>query len=64
VLILHGITCEHYAMRATQLFNDRSGVLHAHIECAPGMGKTRQKKNPFQIDCKIFSEGLCFYVLA
>jgi len=30
-----------------QLFIDRSGVPHAHVECDPGIGHTRQKKYPF-----------------
>jgi len=47
VAILHGISREHYAMHATQLFIDRSGVPHAHVECAPGMEHTWQKKYPF-----------------
>jgi len=51
-------------MHTTQLFIDRSGVTHAHVECAPCMGHTRQKKYPFQIDCNIFSERQCFHVLA
>ena len=38
---------ERDAMHATQLFIDRSGVSHAHVECAPGMGYLRQKKYPF-----------------
>ena len=61
---LHVISHEHYAMHATQLFIDRSGVPHAHVECAPYLGHTRQKKHPFQSDCKIFSEGRYFHVLA
>jgi len=28
-------------------FFDRSGVPHAHVDCAPCMGHTRQKKYPF-----------------
>ena len=56
--ILHGISREHYAMHATQLFIDRSGVPHAHVECAPGMEHIRQKKHHFEIDCKFFSEDL------
>jgi len=43
--ISHGISREYYVMHATQLFIDRSGVPHAHIKCAPGMGHIRQKKN-------------------
>jgi len=64
VPILHGISREHYTMHATQLFIDRSGVPHVDLKCAPCMGHTRQKKCSFQIDCKIFSEGHCFHVLA
>jgi len=45
--ISHGISREHYAMHATQLFIDGSGAPHAHVECAPCMGRTRQKKYPF-----------------
>jgi len=61
---LHGTSHEHYAMHATQLFIDRSGVPHAHVDCAPGMGHTKQKKHPFWIDCTIVSEGRYFRVLA
>jgi len=45
--ISQGISREHYAMHATQLFIDQSGVPHAHVGCAPWMGHTRQKKYPF-----------------
>ena len=62
--VLHGISREHYAIHATQLFIDRSGVPHAHVKCAPGMGHTRQKKYSFQIHCKTFSERRCVHVLA
>jgi len=34
-------------VHATQLFIDRSSVPHAHVECAPGMGRIRQKSTPF-----------------
>jgi len=44
-------------------FINRSGVPHAHVECVQCMGHTRQKKHPFLIDCKIFSEVRCFHVL-
>jgi len=44
-------------------FIDRSSVPHAHVECASGIGHIRQKY-PFEIDCKFFSEGRCFYDLA
>jgi len=47
VPILYGISREHYAMHATQLFIDRSGVPHAHVACDPGMGHIRQKKHRF-----------------
>jgi len=47
VPILSGIPREHYSMHAAQLFIDRSSVPQAHIECAPGMGHTRQKKYRF-----------------
>jgi len=47
VPILHGISREHYAVHATQLFIDRSSIPHAHVECATGMGHIRQKKYPF-----------------
>jgi len=47
VPILHGISRERYAIYATQLFIDRSGVPHAHVECAPCKGHTRQKKYLF-----------------
>jgi len=30
---IHGISREHYAMHATHLFIDWSGVPHAHVEC-------------------------------
>jgi len=33
VPISHGISRKHYVMHATQLFIDRSGVPHAHVEC-------------------------------
>jgi len=46
VPISHGISREHYAMHPAQLLIDRSGVPDAHVECAPGMGHTRQKKYP------------------
>jgi len=62
VPVLHGLSREHYAIHATQLFIDRSGVPHAPVECVPCMGHPRQKK--YLADCKIFSEGRCFHVLA
>ena len=45
--ILHGISREHYAMHATKLFNDRSGLPHADDECAPGIGAHPTEKVPF-----------------
>jgi len=47
-------------MHGAQLFIDRSSVPHAHVECTPGMGHIRQKKYPFQIDCKIFLKDVVF----
>jgi len=47
VPILHGISREHYAMHATQLFIDPSAVPHAHVECTPFMRHNRQKKYTF-----------------
>jgi len=46
VPILHGISREHYAMNATQRFIDRSGVPHAHVECAAVWG-TLDRKSTF-----------------
>jgi len=63
VPILHGISREHFAMHATQLFIDRSGVPHAYVKCAlciRQVGHSRQKTHPFQIDCKIFLKGVVF----
>jgi len=42
VTIIHRISREHYAMHATSLFIDRSGVSHAHVECAPCMGLSQR----------------------
>jgi len=47
VPILHWISREHYAMHATQLFIGRSGVPHAHVECAPMHGAHSTEKAPF-----------------
>jgi len=44
---LHGVSRERYAMHGTQLFIDRSGVPHSHVDCTPGIGHIRQKKYPF-----------------
>ena len=62
--ILHGTSREHYAMHATQLFIDQSGVPHAHVECAPVMGTLDRKSTLFKLIAKFFSEGHCFCVLA
>jgi len=51
---LHGISRVHYAMHATQLFIDRSDVPHAHVECASGMGDTRQKSSLFKLIVHFF----------
>jgi len=48
VPILHGISCEHYAMHATQLSIDRSGVPHAHD----------RKSTLFQLIVKFFLNGV------
>jgi len=40
--IVHRISREHYAMHATSLLIDRSGVSHAHVECAPCMGLSQR----------------------
>jgi len=60
VPILHGISREHYAMHATQLFTDRSVYPMLMSSVPPVMGHTRQKKYPFWIECNIFSEGRLF----
>ena len=45
--VLDRISREHYAMHATQLFIDRSGAPHSHVERASCLGHTRQKKYSF-----------------
>ena len=45
--ILHGISREQFAMHETQLFIDRSGVPHAHVECAQMHGAHSTEKVPF-----------------
>jgi len=47
-------------MHATQLFIDRSGVPHAHVECASGLGHTRQKSPLFKLIVKCFLKGVVF----
>jgi len=46
VPILHEISRERYAMHATQLFIDWSGVPHAHVECAQMYGAHSTEKVP------------------
>ena len=46
------------------LYNARNPTFYWPVKCSLGMGHIRQKKHPFQIDFKIFSEGRCFHVLA
>ena len=58
--ILHRISCEHYAMYETQFFIDLPGVPHAHVECAPYMGHTGQKKKHFKLILKFFLKGVVF----
>jgi len=60
VTILHGISREHYAMHATQFFIDRSGVPHAHVECAPGMGTFHRESTLFKTIVKFFLKGVVF----
>ena len=47
--VLHGISGEHYAMHATQLFIDRSGVPHAHVECADAWSTLDRKSLLFKL---------------
>ena len=54
VPILHAISREHYTTYATQLFIDRSGVPHAHVECAPRMGHIHQKSTLFKLSAIFF----------
>jgi len=44
---LHGISREQFAMHETQLFIDRSGVPHAHVEFAQIHGAPSTEKVPF-----------------
>jgi len=60
VPMLHGISHTHYAMHATQLFIDRSGAPHAHVECAACLGHTRQKNYPFKFIVQFFLKGVVF----
>jgi len=49
VPILHEISRERYAMHATQLFIDWSGVPHVHVECAQMHGAHSTEKVPMWI---------------
>jgi len=40
----------------------RCRLPHAHVECAPSMGHTRQKKYPL-IDCEFILDGVVFMFL-
>jgi len=60
VPISHEISREHDAMHATQLFIDRSGVSHAHVECAPGMGTFDRKSTLFKLIVNFFLKGVVF----
>jgi len=62
VPILHGISREHYAMHAAQLFIDQSSLPHAHVECAPGMGHIRQKMYLFKSVVKFFLECVLMFL--
>jgi len=59
VPILHGISHEHYAVHATQVF-DRSGVPHAHVEYAPCMGTLDRKSTLFKLIVNCFLKGVVF----
>ena len=63
VPILHGISREHHAMHATQLFIDRSGVPHAHIEWAQAWGTLDRKSTLFKLIVKFFLKGVVFMFL-
>jgi len=60
VPILLGISREHYAMHANQLFIDRSGVPHAHVECASCLGTLDRKCTLFKLIVKFFLKGVVF----
>jgi len=53
--ILHRISREHYAMHATQLFIDRSGVPHAHAKCTPC-----RKSTLFKLIVNFFLKSVVF----
>ena len=58
--ISHGSSREHYAMHETQLFIDRSGVPHAHAECAHAWGTLDRKSTLFKLIVKLFLKGVVF----
>ena len=58
--VLHVISGEDYAMHATQLFIDRSGVPHAHVECADAWGTLDRKSPLFKLIAKFFRKGVVF----
>ena len=49
-----------FAMHATQLFIDRSGVPHAHVECAHALGTLDRKSPLFKLIVKFFPMGVVF----
>jgi len=50
-------------MHAIRHFIDRSGVPHAHVECAPCLGILDRKSTIFELIVQFFSERGCFPVL-
>ena len=57
---LHGTSHEHYAMHATPLFFDWSGVPHVHVECAHAWGTLDRKIIRFQLIVKFLLKGVVF----
>ena len=47
-------------MHATQLFIDRSGVPHAHVECAHAWGTLDRKSSLFKLIVNFFLKGVVF----
>jgi len=58
--ILHGISREHYATHATQLFIDRSSIPLAHVECAHAWGTFDRKSTLFKLIVQLFLKGVVF----
>ena len=56
--ILRGISLEHYAMHATQLFIDRSGV--PMLMSPQGWGTHDRKSTLFKLIVKFFLKGVVF----